>query len=148
MTRWDDMTDLEQAAVLYSDAHKAAYGFRPRNGGVHNPVTLADYDAAFASMQETIDENEATEAAFEARALARFEAEIAALMADHQIDRPTALRWWFEAEGYEPFDFGDGAGPVDSHQDAEHVLWKRGIAIRDWPPIVDAFLPRPWLKAA
>jgi len=135
MRSWEDLSDLEQAANIYSDIHKDAYGFRPRAGGVHSPVTLADYDAAFTSMQETLRQNEEREAAFEARALARFEAEVAALIADHGIDHATALRWWFEAEGFQPRDHA-----AWSRQEAESTLYGRGIAMKAWPAIIDAFL--------
>jgi hypothetical protein len=138
MRSWNELSALEQAACIYSDAHKDAYGFRPRDGGVHSPVTLAEFEAAIADCAATITENETREAVYEAKALARFEAEIAALVADHGIDRATALRWWFEAEGFVGRDHLGW-----SRQEAEHVLYCRGIAIRDWPAIIDGFLPWP-----
>lgn len=122
MTRWEDMTALEQAATIYSDMHKDAYGFRPREGGLHNPVTLADYDVAFDEMQAVIRENEAREADRAAAALEAVRGEIADLQQQHGIDRETALRWWFEAEGRN-----------DGPQDREMVLWARGVAFRDFP---------------
>ena len=122
MRSWNDLTALEQAAVYYSDMHKHAYGFRPRDGGLHNPVTLADYDRAFAEMAATIEENEAREAEQAAHALEALRGEIADLQHDHGIDRETALRWWFEAEGRN-----------EHSQDREHALWSRGIAFRDFP---------------
>ena len=138
MRDWDDLSELEQLATIYSDAHKDAYGFRPRGGGIHNPTTVEEYRAAIEDCGRTIEEEEKRERAYEAKALAAFEAEIATLVADHGIARETALRWWFEAEGFEPRDHIGWA-----RQDAEHVLWKRGIAIREWPAIVDGFLPLP-----
>jgi hypothetical protein len=136
MRSWEDLSDIKQAASIYSDAHKDAYGFRPRNGGVHAPTTLADYHKAIEECAATITANEERESAYEATALARFEGEITALMTDHGIDRPTALRWWFEAEGFTP---RDNLGW--SRQGAEHILYCRGIAIREWPPLIDSFLP-------
>lgn len=122
MTRWEDMTALEQAAIIYSDMHKDAYGFRPREGGIHNPQTLEDYDSAFADMQATIRTNEAMEAFAAARALETVRAEIAALQQQHGLDRETALRWWFEAEG-----------ATGHAQDRQMALYSRGIAFKDWP---------------
>lgn len=138
MSNWDNLTALEQAATIYSDAHKAAYGFRPRDGGIHRPVTLTDYDSAIEECILTMQRNAAEEARHEASARAAFEAEIATLMGDHHIDRATALRWWFEAEGWEPREHIGWA-----RQDAEHILWGRGIGFDDWPAIMDLFLPLP-----
>ncbi len=137
---WEEMSDLEQAAVIYSDMHKDAYGFRPRDGGVHRPETLADYEAAFASMQRTIEREEAERAERETAALLAFNAELSALQADHGIDRTTALRWWFEANGYERPDYGHG--PQDCRQQAEMVLWQRGLPYSAFKALAEEFLPR------
>lgn len=145
MTLWEDMTALEQAAILYSDAHKDAYGFRPRDGGIHCPVTLADYDAAMIELGDIIARNEAEEAAREAAALDAFNTEVGGLMAQHRIDRETALRWWFEAEGYvKPLE----DCPAWRRQNAEHVLWKRGLPQSAWAEVLDIFAPRPAAWAA
>jgi hypothetical protein len=122
MTRWEDLTALEQAATIYSDAHKDAYGFRPRDGGLYNPITLADYEGAIEDCARVMAENEAEEAIRAAAALEAVWSEIADLQHDHGIDRETALRWWFEAQGRN-----------DHSQAREHALWERGIAFRDFP---------------
>jgi hypothetical protein len=120
MTDWNALTDLEQAAVIYSDMHKDAYGFRPRNGGVHCPVTLEDYAVAFDELGKMIAEENDREAVRSAAAIAKLEEELTDLQHDHGIARADALRWWFEAEGCE------------DAQDREHALWKRGIAVKEW----------------
>jgi hypothetical protein len=120
MTDWNALTALEQAAVIYSDMHKDAYGFRPRNGGVHCPVTPEDYAAAFEELGGIIAAREDEEAAISAKAIAKLEEELTDLQHDHGISREDALRWWFEAEGCE------------DAQDREHALWKRGIAVKAW----------------
>ena len=122
-TPWNELSPLEQAAVIYSDMHKDTYGFRPRSGGIHNPTTLADYEAAFESMGRTMEDNAREEEQREAAALAKLESELDTLVSDHAIDRATALRWWFEAEGTRE----------DDPQSREHVLWARGIAFSDFP---------------
>lgn len=30
---WDELSEVEQLETIYSDAHKEAYGFRPRGYG-------------------------------------------------------------------------------------------------------------------
>lgn len=137
MREWSELTALEQAANLYSDAHKDAYGFRPRNGGVHNPQTLAEYEAAISECSETMMENEARERVFEARALARLESEVSAIQSEHGLDHATATRWWFEAEGFqEPV----GECTYAYNQEAEMILYARGIAFSAWPAIIAPLL--------
>lgn len=118
---WEDLSPLEQAAQIYSDMHKDAYGFRPREGGVHNPQTLEDYNRAFEAMQSEITEEEAREKARQKKALEKVQAEIEALKVQFNLDRESALRWWFEAEG------------STCKLDREHTLWGRGIAFSDFP---------------
>lgn len=135
MTLWNEMTALEQAAVIFNDMFKSAYGFRPsRDMG---PTTLEEYDTEMDRLGDIIADNEREKAERQADALAAVEGELAALMADHGIDRATALRWWFAAEGFE--------GVTDWHasdrQNAEHVLWKRDIPYTLWDSMLDEFLP-------
>jgi hypothetical protein len=89
--------------LCLSDLHKEAYGFRP------GPAQYARWKAA--SKEELLAEEayllEAgqiairEEAENEAGAAVRFEAHIGKLMADHRIDRATAIRWDIAACGLE-----------------------------------------------
>src|SRR4051812_46074983 len=102
MTRtWEQYTALEQAAILYSDAHKDAYGFRPREGGVHNPQTLEEYDAAIAQCAEVIGREEREEDRRAALKLLEWESALAAMQALGASDRATAIRWHIQSLGYE-----------------------------------------------
>ena len=89
--------------AFLSDAHKDAYGFRPSGDLYRHWATLTDAEIAkveddlIAAVERAIDEEKA---AHEAAAL-HFEAHLAGLMADHGIDRATAIRWDIQAEGAE-----------------------------------------------
>lgn len=96
---------IEQLACTYSDAHKDAYGFRPRNGGIHNPQTVEEYEAAIEKCAATIDEQETEECRRSLAAQRELEADLARLISIGAPDRATALRWWIEGLGAEPIWF-------------------------------------------
>lgn len=84
----------------FSDLHKDAYGFRP---GPHqfelwNSMNDEQLDAEEAYLYQAIQQSVREEEEAERRAAQQFEAYIAKLMADHSIDRATAIRWDMEAE--------------------------------------------------
>jgi hypothetical protein len=54
MKLWKDMSLLEQYRCIYSDKHKDAYGFRPRND--ISGWTVEDFLREFAIMENSIDE--------------------------------------------------------------------------------------------
>jgi hypothetical protein len=101
MRTWDQLTALEQAAQLYSDAHKDAYGFRPRNGGVHCPETLEEYEEAIGKCAEVIGEEERREDRNAAIMLLEWESQLAAMRVLGAPDRATAIRWHIQSLGYE-----------------------------------------------
>lgn len=101
MRTWEQLTALEQAAQFYSDAHKDAYGFRPRNGGVHNPQTLEEYDAANEELCSIIGRQEREEDRNAAISLLQWESQIAAMQAIGATDRQQAIRWHIASLGYE-----------------------------------------------
>ena len=85
----------------FSDLHKDAYGFRPRGAIVDAwlAMTPAELDAEEIRMQAAVEDAMAEEDAREAANAVVFEAYIAKLIADFNIDRATAIRWDIEALG-------------------------------------------------
>jgi len=75
---WEEMTALEQAQCTYSDFHKDAYGFRPRNDV--SDWTLEDFDREFAVFARVCEQNRIQEEAAEAEAIVRFEDRVTNLM--------------------------------------------------------------------
>lgn len=114
MANWNDLSELEQLQSLYSDAHKDAYGFRPRDGGVHCPVTVEDYNRAIDKCVEVMIENDKLEQEAQAAAVVDFEKTIDSLIAIGAGDREGAIRWYLESEGFDPEN--------DNIQDVEMIL--------------------------
>jgi hypothetical protein len=114
MERDQDMTTYTFDANIFSDLHKDAYGFRPRNHEF--------YDASDARKQEIWDavvrdleiEMENTRNA-EARAVAAFDARIQETIALGAGDVETALRWILEGEEFSLHDYQYGADYVAYH---------------------------------
>ena len=106
---WEEMSALEQAQCTYSDFHKDAYGFRPRND-ISN-WTLEDFDREFAVFARVCEENRIQEAAAEAEAIVRFEDRVLTLM-HTGTNRERVIAWLMDAEGangdYEYFCFTQG----------------------------------------
>ena len=95
MKSWEELTPLEQAHCIYSDMHKDAYGFRPRNDV--SAWTLADFEAEFDRMQKDIQSDLAREQQEQAEAVAKFEQHVVNTMCMGARDRETALRWIMDA---------------------------------------------------
>lgn len=106
---WEEMSALEQAQCTYSDFHKDAYGFRPRND-VSN-WTLEDFDREFAIFARVCEENRIQEEAAEAEAIVRFEDRVTNLM-HTGTNRARVIAWLMDAEGangdFEYFCFTQG----------------------------------------
>lgn len=56
MKLWNDMSLIEQYACIYSDMHKDAFGFRPRNDV--SEWTEDDFRKEFEILQKCIIETE------------------------------------------------------------------------------------------
>jgi hypothetical protein len=106
---WEEMSELEQAQCTYSDFHKDAYGFRPRND-ISN-WTLEDFDREFAVFARVCEENRIQEEAAEAEAIVRFEDRVTNLM-HTGTNRARVIAWLMDAEGangdFEYFCFTQG----------------------------------------
>lgn len=130
MRDWNEMSDMEQALCLYSDAHKDAHGFRPR--GAHSFATAEEVHAAIDRLAGIMEENAKAEALQAADALMRFNNELAIIETTAGAgDRATAFRWWLDARNVQPDEYCTLAYL------AEHELWEAGIAFRDMPAIIN-----------
>lgn len=82
---------------LYSDLHKDAYGFRPRNWETVRSWTRSEFDAEVERLAGDLEQAIANEARAKAEAVAKVEATIANLIASGAADRTTAIRWLDDA---------------------------------------------------
>lgn len=108
---------------LYSDIHKDAYGFRPRNGGVWDwdRMSPAEKQAAWDRMEEKIQEDIDFEKQAAERAAQEFEAEVQSYISLGAGDRETALRWIIQSEDREFFH----------EQCVEMMIYNRGFLFTD-----------------
>ena len=90
--------DLNRAEMLQviSDLHKDVYGFRPRGMG-YSEMSDADLSAEFQNLLDNLEVVMADDARREAAAIAKFEANIASVIASGAGDRATAIRWFRDA---------------------------------------------------
>jgi len=124
------------AFELISDLHKDARGFRPSVDWMKafTESSFEDQEAIWDSLNKELEEREARERDEEAHALAVFERRLEDMVADYNIDLPTALRW--DMESFE-VDINEAlAYHGSASQEIEFYLWKQGIAFSEFPRFV------------
>lgn len=95
---WEELSELEQLACEYSDYHKEAYGYRPRNDV--SGWTVADYKDEFNILSRVCTENRKLQEAAEREAIDAFESLVKKLVTVNGVpDRDAAVRHLVEAEG-------------------------------------------------
>ena len=92
---WEELSPLEQAHEIYSDMHKDAYGFRPRNDV--SDWTLEDFEKEFQTMGKQIEEDMAQEKINQDRAAHELEMTLQNLFAAGAKTRTMAIGWLHEA---------------------------------------------------
>lgn len=97
---WDQLTELEQLQCIYSDAHKDAYGFRPRGCSDDLWNSVEKLRAVIQQCSDHIERQQEFEKEAEARAIASFEEMVEATIKNGAKDRETALRWIADANDY------------------------------------------------
>jgi hypothetical protein len=107
---WEEMSSLEQAQCIYWDMYKDAYGIRPR--GIDTSFwTLEQFEAEFAVLGRTIEQEEAQRKIAETEAISKFEDSVTNLM-HTGTNRERVIAWLMDAEGangdFEYFCFTQG----------------------------------------
>lgn len=96
------MADFTFDIDLYSDLHKDAYGFRPRNHWFYDEATADEdrqllWEQAIEDLELRMEEDRRREAA----AVEQFEAAVDRYIETGAADRETAIRWMVAAGGWE-----------------------------------------------
>ena len=108
---WDDMTGLEQAASIYSDMYKDAYGFRPR--GINTDSwTEAQFNDALDELGRVIEASETARKEDEAAAILKFEDSVTNLM-HTGTNRARVVAWLMQE--------------ADAEDDPEYFCYKKGL---------------------
>jgi hypothetical protein len=96
MKHWDELSELEQLACLFSDFYKDVHGVRPRF--MDDTWTVADYQREIDGLRDYSEILEKEQKEFEERKIQEVEERIAKLIAIGAGDRATAIRWIRDAE--------------------------------------------------
>lgn len=106
---------------LFSDFHKDAYGFRPRNHRFYDADTSpAEKQEIWDATGRAFDRRQEEEARREEEALADFKAQITKVIEAGAGNRINALRWMTSSETFY------------HSQDVEHWVYNQGILFTDY----------------
>ena len=117
MKDWDELTELEQIQVYYSDLHKSAYG----NRFVPDWETVEDARESYERLSKEADEIFEQERVMEAEAFEAWKAHLRGLVRMGARDIPTALKWDMDAN--------------DADQDPGYYCFKTRISYAKEPLI-------------
>ena len=121
MRNWDELTELEQLAQIYSDQYKDAYGFRPR-GNIGHPKTVEEYEKQLDYLGGVIREQVKEERALEREAYGEWKVNIRKIMGLCSCSKVEAIKIDIDANG--------AMYPIGSQgtfADVEEYIWKIGI---------------------
>lgn len=96
MKHWDELTELEQLACLFSDFYKDVHGFRPRF--MDDTWTVADYQREIDGLRQYSEILANEEKEYQDRKVAEAETLIQAMITAGAEDRATAIRWIHQVE--------------------------------------------------
>jgi len=114
-------TMYDYSEELFSDFHKDAYGFRPRNHRFYDAdTTPAEKQEIWDATGRAFDRRQAEEARREEEALADFKDQITKVIEAGAGDRQTALRWMTQGETFY------------HHQCVEMWVYDQGILFTDY----------------
>ena len=116
MKEWDQLSEREQLLTYISDAHKDAYGFRPR-GQYGDDWSVEELRVELDRLCDYANEVYEQEQAAAEEAADEFDALVANTIASGAANREQAIRWLVEAE--------------DVGHDMEFFVWKQGFLFTD-----------------
>jgi hypothetical protein len=96
MKHWDELSELEQLACLFSDFYKDVHGSRPRF--MDDTWTVADYQREIDGLQKYSEILANEEKEYQERKIAEAEIRIQAMITSGAADRATAIRWIHQVE--------------------------------------------------
>ena len=138
MTVQDQIADTLAA---YSCTHKDAYGFRPTSIPTFDTVAEAEahMEHLYALIADSLEEKRLKEQEVW-RAIV---VEIRDIMHTLRSGPSCAIRVWFDANGFEAPEATDDYRPSPGHyqQNAEQVLWNRGVPMSKWHGLTKRMIP-------
>lgn len=108
-----NITERDELLSMYSDVHKDAYGFRPRDWERVTLLTDEELQSEVDYLWKRAEEKSEREDRYEAEALAEWQDRVSSRARSLRVDIPTVVRWEIQAEG--------------DYCDLEHYLWIQGV---------------------
>jgi hypothetical protein len=97
-TKWDQMSDLEQASAIWWDLYKDVHGVRPRGVDTSN-WTLEGFNAQIQALSTALDEQMEEERQNQTLAIQRFESRVQDTVLAGAGNRETAIQWIMRDSG-------------------------------------------------
>ena len=97
-TKWDQMSDLEQASAIWWDLYKDVHGVRPRGVDTSN-WTLEGFNAQINALSTALDEQMEEERQNQTLAIQRFESRVQDTILAGAGNRETAVQWIMRDSG-------------------------------------------------
>jgi hypothetical protein len=97
-TKWDQMSDLEQASAIWWDLYKDVHGVRPRGVDTSN-WTLEGFNAQINALSTALDEQMEEERQNQTLAIQRFESRVQDTVLAGAGNRETAVQWIMRDSG-------------------------------------------------
>ena len=96
MKHWDELSELEQLACLFSDFYKDVHGVRPRF--MDDTWTVEDYQREIDGLQNDLKIQMDEEKEYQDRKIAEAEIRIQAMITAGAASRGDAIRWIHDVE--------------------------------------------------
>jgi hypothetical protein len=97
-TKWDQMSDLEQASAIWWDLYKDVHGVRPRGVDTSN-WTLEGFNAQINALSTALEEQMEEERQNQTLAIQRFESRVQDTILAGAGNRETAVQWIMRDSG-------------------------------------------------
>lgn len=97
-TKWDQMSDLEQASAIWWDLYKDVHGVRPRGVDTSN-WTLEGFNAQINALSTALEEQMEEERENQTLAIHRFESRVQDTVLAGAGNRETAIQWIMRDSG-------------------------------------------------
>jgi hypothetical protein len=97
-TKWDQMSDLEQASAIWWDLYKDVHGVRPRGVDTSN-WTLEGFNAQINALSTALEEQMEEERQNQTLAIQRFESRVQDTILAGAGNRETAIQWIMRDSG-------------------------------------------------
>ena len=132
MRNWEELTELEQLATIYSDSYKDAYGFRPR-GEFGHPQTVEEYKTELDRLGEIIHEQIKEDRRLESIAYGEWKVNIRKIMGLCSCSKAEAIK--IDIDAHDPIwsikDYGVQDQIVEGYIFSTGIGWDKQSEIME-----------------